>query len=53
MPKFIVSKSYKYAHYLQIQNKKQLVCYSEPHPIPKAPAILGNVLSITSLKTRG
>lgn len=45
---------YKCAHYLQIPNKKQLVPYSEPSPPPhpslKAPAILRNVLSITSLK---
>lgn len=45
-------KPYKYAPYLQISNKKQLVPYSET-PSPNAPAVPGNVFSITTLKTIG
>lgn len=42
---------YKYAHCIKL-HKKQLVFYSE-NSLRKAPAIVGNVLSITGLKTTG
>lgn len=47
-----IEKSYTYAKYLWLQNKKQLVCCSEPPPpLQTTLAILENVFSITSLKT--